>query len=562
MNVPQDKRAVIYCRVSTKEQVDEGNSLTTQEKHCMDYAQRQGFLVVEKFIEQGESAKTADRTQLQRLLNFCADKRNGVQVIIAYKLDRISRNTDDYSQIRLLLKRYGVEFRFTSEHFEDTPSGRFLENMMANVAQFDNDIRTERSINGMKEAMREGRYVWQASYGYSNVRLAGKATICPNEKAPLVRKLFEAIAGNTQPLEVIRNQLIREGLCDGRGRPLSRTHFYVLIRNPVYAGWIVKFGEKHKGTFEPIVSEELFEQVQRVLQAKTNPNRQYQVAHTDFPLRRFVFGPSGRKLTGSWSTSHTGQKYPYYILRNPTRCIRKEVLEKAFLRLLRQHCLDEKHFSQLKHFVREKVDKALARDIRQRNQLAQHIQVLEEKQAALIDKNIKGVINDKVLQQQLLLVDKELLETHAQLYRLPEAPINYQMALDYVKEFFVRPDRVWLDAKLEDKIRLQWFYFPEGLQVREYKSKTGDISFHYNAETLFWSALSAKVTLRNRISNRQKPLKSLSTQRQIYPHDHTTSSRRLRRGRDQIDDKKIKRLAYTIESVTKLKQQMENANSP
>src|SRR5687767_3800489 len=141
MNTQMIKKAVIYCRVSTKEQVEEGNSLVTQEKNCREYAQKNGYEIAALFVEQGESAKTADRTELKRLMSFCANRKNNIQAIIAYKIDRISRNTDDYSQIRILLKRYGVEIKSTSEYFEDTPAGRFMENIIANVAQFDNDVR-------------------------------------------------------------------------------------------------------------------------------------------------------------------------------------------------------------------------------------------------------------------------------------------------------------------------------------------------------------------------------------------------------------------------------------
>ncbi|MBS1503771.1 MAG: recombinase family protein, partial [Bacteroidetes bacterium] len=93
-------KAVIYCRVSTKEQVEDGNSLVTQERLCREYAYKEGFEVAEVFIEKGESAKTADRKELNRLLDFCTKKKNTVQAVIAYKLDRISRNLGDYSYIK------------------------------------------------------------------------------------------------------------------------------------------------------------------------------------------------------------------------------------------------------------------------------------------------------------------------------------------------------------------------------------------------------------------------------------------------------------------------------
>ncbi len=204
-NLTNKKCAIIYVRVSTKEQVDEGNSLNTQQKICNDYALKNQYDVVSTFIEQGESAKTVDRTELQKLLKYCSDKRNRVTAVIIYKLDRLSRNTDDYSQLRLLLKRYGVEIKSTSEHFENTPVGRFMENTIANISQFDNDIRAERCAGGMREAMREGRYVWMAIIGYKNVKIGGKATITQDEKmAPIILRTFKLIASNEHSIEKIR----------------------------------------------------------------------------------------------------------------------------------------------------------------------------------------------------------------------------------------------------------------------------------------------------------------------------------------------------------------------
>ena len=242
------KRAVIYCRVSTKEQVEEGNSLVMQERICREYAAKNDYGIAEVFIEQGESAKSADRTQLQILLKYCAIKKNAVSAVIAYKLDRISRNTDDYSQIRIVLKRYGVEIKSTSEYFENTPAGRFMENIIANVAQFDNDVRAERCTGGMKEAVKEGRYVWKAPLGYGNVKINGKSTIAPNENAPLVRKVFELIASEIYSTEAIRFIIAEDGLVGKKKVPINHSYFYRMVRNRLYTGTITMFGEQFQGT--------------------------------------------------------------------------------------------------------------------------------------------------------------------------------------------------------------------------------------------------------------------------------------------------------------------------
>ena len=83
MNDAQDKTAVIYCRVSSNEQV-KGTSLAMQEKLCVEYAERQGLDVLKIYVEEGESAKTADRTEFQKALAQCADKKQPVDQFIVY----------------------------------------------------------------------------------------------------------------------------------------------------------------------------------------------------------------------------------------------------------------------------------------------------------------------------------------------------------------------------------------------------------------------------------------------------------------------------------------------
>ena len=343
------KKAVIYVRVSTVEQAEEGNSLVTQEKACREYAFKIGYEVVVVFVERGESAKTANRTELQSMLKFISQKKNNITAVIVYKIDRMSRNTDDYSQIRLLLKRYGVSIKSATEQIEDNPAGRFMENMMANIAQFDNDVRTERCVNGMRGAITEGRYVWTAPVGYSNVRVADKATIAPNEMTPLVLKAFQMVATGLQTTDSVRIQLTKEGLVKKNGKPISKGYFYAMLANELYMARINKFGEFYKGTFEAIVSEELFMQVQRVLKHKGHKVSEYKTDNPAFPLRRFILHPSGLKLTGSFAKG----KYPYYRFGGKGHNYERDEFERRFAFFMDSFCFREEQIAKLKRFVRE-----------------------------------------------------------------------------------------------------------------------------------------------------------------------------------------------------------------
>lgn len=498
---PKNKRAVIYCRVSTKGQVEEGNSLATQERFCEEYALANEYEIAEKFIEEGESAKTRNRTELKRLLNYCADRKNQVSVVIIYKLDRISRNTGDYIQIRLLLKKYKVEIKSTSEHFENTPAGRFMENTLANVAQFDNDVRAERSVNGLKDAMREGRYVWIAPYGYDNSRSTGKATVVQNERALVVRKTFEEIAKNIHPVEVVRKIMLQQGLVNKAGKPLSRSQFYRMLKNEAYSGWIIRFGERHKGTYEPIVSEELFEQVQRVLKRRSRRNTHYKLEHPDFPLRRFVTHPDGWRLTGSWSQGHT-KKYAYYRFKQARRCeIRKAILEERFKDFMNQFHLDEKHYSTLRKAVEKNLVKTGIEKQKQREQLKGYLNQLKEKQSALIQKNIQGVITDNILRQQLEIIEGEEMKTAAVIARLPDRKVSIERLFDFVSLFLKNPSEVWSRLSISAQIKLQWFEFPQGVVFDGMNFRTHDVCRLFKVKKKFLPELSHDAETMHKSSN-------------------------------------------------------------
>ncbi len=527
MNENNTKRAVIYCRVSTKEQAEEGNSLVTQEKVCREYAEKNGYSIAEVYIEQGESAKTQDRTELQRMLHYCASKQHKVDAVIAYKIDRISRNTDDYSQIRILLKKFGVEIKSTSEYFENTPVGRFLENTMANIAQFDNDIRAERSVGGMKEAMREGRYVWKAPIGYHNAKVAGKSTIVVDEVlGPLMQETFCLIATNAYTIEDIRVRMAEKGITNTKGKPVTRSYFYTMLSNPVYAGWIIKFGEKHKGTFPPLVSEELFEQVQRVLKRKGTKHYKHLTDHPDFPLRRFVFNTEGKKLTGSWSKGRR-KKYPFYRFLTGGNYAR-DTLHNVFAAYMNYFALPEEDLKALRTKVREFYTVRLQKENREQTRLQKYKEELKARQTAMVKKNLDGVIPDSVLSTQLADIEKELLDTEAELAKLviQDTPqVGLEEAFELAQEFLKNPGAVWAKSDIDIKLQLQWFQFPSGMVIDGNYFRTTEICRFLKPKTQILGEKSIWVPPGIKISNTADVTtkKKLGKKPRRYSSKHTVN---------------------------------------
>jgi len=495
-----NQKAVIYCRVSSHEQVTEGNSLTSQEKICKDYTLRSGYDLVKIFIED-ESAKTTNRPQLDSLFKFVTDKKNLVNVVVVYKVDRMCRNRDDYHFVRGYLKKHDISLRAASEPFDDSPIGRFMEYTMANIAHLDNDIRTERSVGGMRDAMRQGRYVWIAPLGYSNSGIPGKTNLSKNEKAPIVFSTFDTIAKNTASIEDIRKQKVKEGLTNKAGKPISKSQFYRLLRNQVYAGWIIKFGEKHRGLFEPIVSDDLYEQVQRVLKYRGRRNFQYVIENPDFPLRRFIRHPSGLKLTGSWSTGRSKNKYAYYRFKMKGLEFKKKDLEERFKEFINLFQFDEGQLEKLKVFLQENFTKKTVDGRKESKRIENHINDLRTKQTNLVEKNLNAVISDSILKTQLDIIEQELLKAYSQLAQIPDSKYDFEEVLDFVSEYLQNPCKIWEKAPMGLKLKLQWFQFPKGITFDGTNFGTSEISFIYKTDSFFLTNLSHKAGFMHLPSN-------------------------------------------------------------
>ena len=158
--------AVVYCRVSTVEQVS-NMSLRTQRLSCGEYCKREGLNIIKVFEERGESAKTTDRTALRELMLFCRTQKRTIDYLLIHKIDRLARAAEDFHTLRGYFASLGIQLRSATEPIEDNPFGKLTSGMLALFAEFDNDIRAERALAGMKEAVAHGRWQHQPPTGYT-----------------------------------------------------------------------------------------------------------------------------------------------------------------------------------------------------------------------------------------------------------------------------------------------------------------------------------------------------------------------------------------------------------
>jgi len=313
---------VIYCRVSSKEQI-EGTSLESQEIACTEYAKTHKMQVLKTFVERGESAKFADRTQLIELIDFCRTSKPKVDALLVWKLDRFARNVGDHFNIKATLMKYGARVVSVTEPIDANPEGKLMETILAGFAQFDNDIRAARTVQGMRRKIQEGIFPWGPPLGYRSADREGQKKTKPDEPDQplfglLQRAWREFATGMYKKADMLR-LMHSWGVETANRISMTAQSLDNFFRNPYYTGILVDpwSGEHHPGKHVPMVSPEDFARVQTII-ARRNRSIAHQKERLEFPLRSFARCATCRQsLTGGWSKGRS-RRYAYYVCGNRT----------------------------------------------------------------------------------------------------------------------------------------------------------------------------------------------------------------------------------------------------
>lgn len=195
--------AVMYLRVSTKDQAGrggeaEGFSIPAQREACLRKADSLGVQIIDEFVDAGESARSANRPELKRMLAYVADHR--ISTVIVHKIDRLARNRVDDVEINLALTKAGAKLVSCSENIDETPSGMLLHGIMSSIAEFYSRNLATESRKGMLQKAKGGGTVNAAPFGYINTRTRTpegrevRTVMLDPERAPWVSWIYERYA--------------------------------------------------------------------------------------------------------------------------------------------------------------------------------------------------------------------------------------------------------------------------------------------------------------------------------------------------------------------------------
>ena len=298
-------KAVIYTRVSSKEQEKEGFSIPAQLKLLKEYGKEKRFAVTREFVDV-ETAKQSGRSGFREMVKFLKDNPD-VKTILVEKTDRLYRNFKDY----VILEEFGVEIHLVKEGEVISKDSRshqkFIHGIKVLMAKNYIDNLSEETRKGQTEKAEQGIYPSYAPLGYLNVERDGDKVIEPDpDRAPQVRQLFEWYSTGQYSLSDLVHKAAEAGFTFRRtGAHISKSTVARLLGDPIYYGDFEWDGKMYRGKHAAIVSKELWLKVQNVLAERERPR----------PKRR-EFAFTGLLKCGHCGCSITAEikkgRYVYY----------------------------------------------------------------------------------------------------------------------------------------------------------------------------------------------------------------------------------------------------------
>ena len=322
------KFAVSYLRVSTRGQAerggghDEGFSIPAQREANKKKALSMGAIVGKEFVDRGASAKSADRPQLQAMLEYVKENADRVDYVIVHKVDRLARNRDDDSDIMRVLRECGVQLVSASESIDDTSAGMLLHGIMSSIAEFYSQNLATEVKKGLGEKVKGGGTIGRAPLGYINVRRTDekgreeRTVELDPERAPLVKLAFEEYATGNWTIADLADHLAACGLNTRStpkipSEPINKKSLNKLLINPYYKGVVRYNGVEYDGIHESLVSEEDWDRVQQVLASHINGERT--LKHPHFLKSTIYCGECGCRMIVSNEKKKNGIVYPYFV---------------------------------------------------------------------------------------------------------------------------------------------------------------------------------------------------------------------------------------------------------
>lgn len=488
------KVAVSYLRVSTRDQArrgggdDEGFSIPAQRDANRRKAATLGAIITKEFVDRGASARSANRPELQGMLEYLSD--HDVDYVIVHKLDRLARSRADDVEITRALDEFNVRLVSTTESIDQTPSGMLLHGIMSSIAEFYSRNLAAEVMKGMTQKARSGGTVGRAPLGYRNHRTVDsegremRTVILDVERAPLVALAFSLYATGDWTISGLVDHLNQRGLTTTPtprmpSRPITEGLLHKVLTNPYYKGQTKFQGVQYDGRHEALVDEAKWQRVQDVLASHVNGERVRQ--HPHFLKSTVYCGQCGERLTVQVSTSATGMKYPYFNCAGRhskrTNCTLRSVLIYEVEKKLEEHYqrmqLDSKFRENVEAMIRDEFRSTREHVEAEQGDLKREREKLERERQKLMEAHYAGAVPVDLLGREQERITRALQKIATQLaatsLEFEAVERNLQLALDLT----VDCGAAYRDAPEHVKRMFNQAFFEKVLVIQEDDSISG-----------------------------------------------------------------------------------------
>jgi len=344
-------RCAVYTRKSTDEGLDkEFNTLDAQREACEAYVASQraeGWtLVRDRYDDGGFSGGTLERPALRRLL---ADIEQGlVDVIVVYKIDRLSRSLMDFAKLVETMEAHGVTFVSVTQSFNTTTSmGRLTLNILLSFAQFEREVIGERIRD--KVAASKARGMWMGGKVPLGYDVANRKLVVNETEAARVRRVFELFVETGSGVETVR-RLQAEGVISKSGKLLDKGDVYKALNLRTYIGEVTHKGNIYRGEHEAIVARDLWNRAHAILQVSPRARAAQNRQHAPALLKGLIFGIDGRAMSPTHAVKN-GRRYCYYVAQRVLKA--DTVVDDTIVRRVSAAQIDGAVISQVRALLRQ-----------------------------------------------------------------------------------------------------------------------------------------------------------------------------------------------------------------
>ncbi len=299
------KTAVIYARYSCDKQTEQ--SIEGQLRVCKEYAERNDIVILNTYIDQAMSGTNDNRPDFQKMIKDSARKE--WDYVLVYKLDRFSRNKFEATIHKKTLRDNGVKVLSAMENIPDTPEGIILESLLEGMNQYYSAELSQKVKRGMRETRLKGYF--QGGNVLYEYKVEGRKIVKDEIHSEVVKRIFEEFSKGVCAREIIA-RLTEQGIYKN-GKKFPMNTVYNILRNEKYTGVYTKGDEVIDNMYPAIVSRELFDKVQAILQTYQHGKNSIDVTYL---LRnKLKCGYCGQTVIGECGTTKNGQRKYYYKCR-------------------------------------------------------------------------------------------------------------------------------------------------------------------------------------------------------------------------------------------------------